>query len=802
MEERIQAEIEIRMKELGVARATANLTSAEGSGRFSETPGGVAILKRAIEPVSKAIAEFMAAATSGKAGRRFTAAKLVEGIDPDLLAYLTLKDGLWAAANHMSLHIAATTIATSIHQEIVWSAFKKEKPFLLTSVMRRGQERGMSGQRMGRAVLKAGRSHGITVPEWSASDKLHLGTKLFELASGATKVFDTYRDQTRYKKDILIVTTGPGIGEWMDRRNTLSTMIRPVFLPTVIPPAPWIDLEGGGYFTENIHEIPLVKRCVPAHREALESASMGSVKAAVNIVQETPWAINKPVLEAMKVAWDSGRNFPGLPERHDREMPPQPEGYELLEKSDPIRKKWKQDARVVYTHNAKAIAGRLAMSSMLKVADEYADIPRMFFPHQLDWRGRMYSVPSGMSPQGPDESRSLLQFAEALPLTDRGRYWLSVHGANVFGKDKLPMDERAAWGASAIDRARATVADPFADLWWTEADKPWSFLAWCYDVTREDGMSALPVALDGSCNGLQHYSAMLRDPVGGAAVNLTPSDRPQDIYQEVANVAIETLRSISVDPDHPNYWMARSWLDFGIDRSTTKRAVMVLPYGGTHMSCMNYVREAVQKRIKEGEPNPFGAELMAATGFLSTVVWHSIGEVVVAAREAMTWLQSVARALAGEQLPIHWTTPDGFPVVQAYMDTKDRRVETKLFGKVLKYRVKDVLEKVDGRRQALALPPNFVHSLDATALRRTVIAAKEEGITSFAMIHDSYGTHASRTDDLARILRREFVAMYEESDPLTALWEWAKQHCPDVSPPPQRGTLDLSGVLASGYFFA
>jgi DNA-directed RNA polymerase len=37
----------------------------------------------------------------------------------------------------------------------------------------------------------------------------------------------------------------------------------------------------------------------------------------------------------------------------------------------------------------------------------------------------------------------------------------------------------------------------------------------------------LPVQMDGSCNGLQHYAALGRDANGGASVNLTPSSAPQ-----------------------------------------------------------------------------------------------------------------------------------------------------------------------------------------------------------------------------------------------------------------------------------
>ena len=38
---------------------------------------------------------------------------------------------------------------------------------------------------------------------------------------------------------------------------------------------------------------------------------------------------------------------------------------------------------------------------------------------------------------------------------------------------------------------------------------------------------------DGSCNGLQHYTALGRDLKGAVGVNLVPSEVPQDIYTTV-----------------------------------------------------------------------------------------------------------------------------------------------------------------------------------------------------------------------------------------------------------------------------
>ena len=57
----------------------------------------------------------------------------------------------------------------------------------------------------------------------------------------------------------------------------------------------------------------------------------------------------------------------------------------------------------------------------------------------------------------------------------------------------------------------------------------------------------LPVHQDGSCNGLQHYAALGRDALGGAAVNLTPSEQPQDVYTGV-------LRAVRYSLSCPDSW--------------------------------------------------------------------------------------------------------------------------------------------------------------------------------------------------------------------------------------------------------
>lgn len=57
--------------------------------------------------------------------------------------------------------------------------------------------------------------------------------------------------------------------------------------------------------------------------------------------------------------------------------------------------------------------------------------------------------------------------------------------------------------------------------------------------------SSLPVHVDGSCNGLQHYAALARDRSIARSVNLEPGDRVSDAYSDVAAAVRERINADS-----------------------------------------------------------------------------------------------------------------------------------------------------------------------------------------------------------------------------------------------------------------
>ena len=215
------------------------------------------------------------------------------------------------------------------------------------------------------------------------------------------------------------------------------------------------------------------------------------------------------------------------------------------------------------------------------------------FHTHLILEGRVYPVPMYLNPQGSSLAKGLLMFADGKPLgSEEAVGEFLIHGANCFGFDKHQCKSELI-GYRHHDDILACANSPIDNLWWAkQADDPWCFLAWCneykgYVENGLDHVSYIPIQKDGSCSGLQHFSAALRDPVGASAVNLTPSDMPSDIYQTVID---KVIRKVQADTHTDNAEIAAKWLQFGMTRKTAKRCTMTRVYGSDFIFCRSLFR--------------------------------------------------------------------------------------------------------------------------------------------------------------------------------------------------------------------
>jgi DNA-directed RNA polymerase len=273
----------------------------------------------------------------------------------------------------------------------------------------------------------------------------------FELLVDATGLFEI--DTRARPRAGLLRPPTEAVEKWLVEQHARSALLEPVLMPMVVRPRRWKNIRAGGY----LRPLPgrgLVKTRDRGLPELLADADLALVYEAVNHIQETPWRINRRVLDVMREAWDGG----GSARRRSRpedDLPPPASRTTSTPTSR--RRKWKRQAPTVHEQNAQLFSQRLAVQQRLWVAEKFADEPAIWFPHALDFRGRVYPIPARGSTRSPTTGKALLEFAHGLPLGKSGAYWLAVHIANLFGIDKVSFADRVKWtydhAAQLIDSA-------------------------------------------------------------------------------------------------------------------------------------------------------------------------------------------------------------------------------------------------------------------------------------------------------------------------------------------------------------
>jgi DNA-directed RNA polymerase len=455
----------------------------------------------------------------------------------------------------------------------------------------------------------------------------------------------------------------------------------------------------------------------------------------------------------------------------------------------------------------------------------YKDFEKIYFPYNMDFRGRAYPVPPHLSNVGSDLCRGLLHFAKGKPLGPRGLYWLKVHLANFAGKDKMTFDDRAKFVDNNIENVRLSVKDPFAYTWWMEKlEDPFQGLATCVQIIAaidsghpESYVCNLPVHMDGSCNGLQHYAALGRDVIGGRAVNLCDDDMPQDVYigvmhEVIRRVAEEAARSLEFETDDAktltraqkkavNFNRAAKLVNGLIDRGVVKRTVMTSVYGVTYIGARSQIQEKIEEKLEEKgfDLDEMDQDIYIASGYLASLTMEVMGDLFTGAKETMTWLTTCARLITQRGHPVAWISPIGLPAIQPYRVTKTVQVVTLMQSVVLNHHSDDL--PIHKQRQVSAFPPNFVHSLDSSHMLLTALEMDRRGLT-FSAVHDSFWTHACDIDEMNDVLREVFVDLYSQPllENLKETWE---SRYPDLTFPdlPKRGELNLDEVKKAKYFF-
>ena len=602
---------------------------------------------------------------------------------------------------------------------------------------------------------------------WKETIRIKLGAWLLECIMESSNWFMRQHVRIGRKSNTFVVPT-PEFMDIKDQVMANAELFAPLAWPMLIPPKDWSNESAGGYMlNEVMHGHDLVRRS-NGHPIQGETPI-----AFLNKIQKVAYRLNSFTVEVAETLLERGVAIGKfLPIIH-YDLPPKPVDIETNKDS---RKSYRRAAAEVMNKRAAEFKRSCRTRMIMEAVARFKDRSKFYIPHSFDYRGRVYPIPSFLTPQDTDFGKALLRFADETYITSVGCKWLAFQCATTYGLDKATMQERLDWVSRNIPLIIRVAKDPIDNIGdWEAADEPWQFLSSCEEyymvcITKQRTTTGLPVATDATCSGLQILAGLARDKSTAQLVNVLPSDRPQDAYKVVADAA-----KPNIPPSLHSVW----------DRRSVKRTVMTIPYNAKPFSNRSYIKDALREKGVEIDKDDLTITVKA--------VRDAMKRIVPGPMAVMKWIEDeVSKAIKHGAIELEWITPSGFVVNQHIMLKEKKNIKLQLLGEC-RLKIAVDKDKVDLNRHKAATAPNLIHSLDASLLHLSAIRFDNP----IALIHDSVLTRAVDMDELSTIIRETYMHLFAERD---YLHDFASQIGAETEPP-IIGDLKPETVINSTYFF-
>jgi DNA-directed RNA polymerase len=793
-----QDALNVEMTELGKARYRARKEKASKLSAESNTIPGRQLLNKCSEEMTKGIFAWLNKAKKSP-GKHHRCLPFMEMLPEEQIAVIASKAIIDGLSTERMLTSLSISVGRAIEDEILLKNLEEQEPMFFRKMQQISFKKVGAGLKR-RFVRDAAKAVELVTQRWPKSDALAVGVLLVEMMAERTGIIQILTKLNARGRRYCAVAPSKDISNWIKNCHEYHEGLTPFFLPSIERPLPWSNPWIGGYRQLDWKPRPLVKSRNKAYQTELAACDLSRIYHAVNLVQSTPWQVDQDVYDLIRNCWKESSKISGLPSALDEDVPAKPHDIETNVEG---RRQWRKAAAKVYFHNESLESQRLQLLKTMFVAEKMKTNERIFFPQQLDFRGRGYPLPLFLHPQGTGIAKSMLRFARGKPITTESQLnALKLHCANKWGLDKKSRSERLNWIESNTDLIKCSGTDPYSNTQWIRADDPFSFYAACKELSNFwvkgfGYVSRLPVGMDATTQGLQIYSLLLRDPVAAAATNVLPGSSPADPYQAVANRVIDQL--LSSDSEY-----ARPLLSLGIDRSTTKRQTMTLPYGLTQHSCIGYTREWLEEKLRTN-PNPFGLEVYKPAAFLGRLIWNSMEDVVGSATRGMKFIRDLMGVLIDNDITPRWMTPLGLPVRMRYENYDSVMVSTRIGARARVLTIREENGKQSKRKALNGGAPNFVHSLDGFGglLGHTMNLASFNGVQDAGSIHDTILCLAADAETMSMCVRKATVDIFQR-DLLSEMRQQVLTFLPnlvELPSVPEYGSLDVTEVLSSEYYF-
>lgn len=802
-----QLELEETYSTMSLIAGQQQVLDAFKQGRASDVGAGRILLAKAFEASHAALVEFLSKPLSGLYGKY---KKLLTVADADVLVMAGLREVVngCASPEPVPMQQFLRSLGRIIESESLLVCMSKVSQTYTDRTVEYLDSVGTkSTQHRYRTFLKGAESMQLSWEQWSSEERIGTARLLLNILYEQTGLFKWSKDQSGSDVSMYYLTPAPELEKhFTEVQSAAKAVVK--YPPMLIPPAEWEGYNKGGYLSEwfRIHSPMCGIRFIKAEHKNWIISGLGSDKAApvrnaMNKAQSVPYRVNKAVLEILRKATAMRVGILGLPSFVEAPKPEFPLGDDWQKDTATSAeleqfKFWKTQMSAWYTTEVKRKGRHLGILGRIQELVKYQDESELYFPTFIDWRGRLY-FRSNLNPQSSDAVKGCLEFAEGKPLGKDGLKWLKAHVANCCGYDKHDVDLKVKWCDENWPQIEDFINNPL-DVDAPEPDTAFTLLQ--AGLALQEALSLqeptsyichVPVAMDATCSGLQHLSALTRDPVGSYYTNLVDNlqDQKSDIYTHVAAVARDLLPQFIDDVVVDHFWKVNE-----ITRTMAKNPVMTYVYGATLLRCIDTI--GLNLTDAGIEPIMDGTKVIYSITKLATPVGKAlrrgVENTVPESAKMMKYMQEVVRA--NPEHCMQWLTPVGVPVVNWAEGTIIKRIPIRSMGvELITLKVGD--KTYNTRAAANGIVPNFVHSMDSAHLCMTINAFDGQILP----IHDSFATHPCDVDAMHVALREEFIKMYEQFK--TEDFMLYNKVDLEVHPVPDQGNFDLNAVRSAKFMF-
>lgn len=804
-----QIEIEKQYSHESILASIKQTQDALDQGRIADTSIGRRIITKAFaDTKADLVARMEVTGNRGVAGKYYGLIRRVD-IDVAVIACIRAVLGFCTQEKSPILQDVLRNLGGVVETEALISAIEvRNKAYLDKTVEYLSNQRTTNLNHRSRTFSAAATALKMEWDNWSAIEKVHVGRHMMQAiySTGLFK-FEDHITEVRRISPVQRLVPSEALEQHLQKAlESARSVVK--FPPMIVPPLPRTGLTDGGYLTPWYQlraELVTLKTPKAIRKWVVEGLGDGKaleLKAAMTKAQEVPYRINKRVLAVLSEAIARGDGEFGTPRTAPAKQAEFPFGEvwdrENATPEDMLKfAEWKTSMHEWHTRERTRLGQNAGMVAKLREMRRFKEYSAIYFPTFVDWRGRLY-FRSSLNPQTNDSVKGCIEFAEGKKLGERGLFWLKVHIANSAGFDKHLPEIKAQFVDDNMDMLLDFYRNPLS----VSAPEPettctlyHALAAYVEAMELPDPtqyVCHVPIAMDATCSGLQHFSAMLRDEEGALHTNLINNglDHKSDIYKHVGQVADGLKAKQTTDVVIRSYWE-----QYAITRNMSKRPVMTFVYGSTLTSTIDYIMEDMRVAGMPTIADEEGTVLYGHRKLVTPVakaVRLGVQLTVPAAERGMKYLQSLVRAT---DAPVKWITPVGMPVINWAEVRIVKRITIRSMGR------QDALTSIftgeyDKTSAVSGIAPNFVHSMDSGHLCKVLA----NNTIRILPNHDSFATHACDVDTLHTSLRYEFIDMYKQ-DLLSELATTVIMREDAIVDTPIKGNFNIDEVLDSPFMF-